>query len=111
MEKTGRKRQSLLSRIMNPKYIMVYATVIIFLIIYAFGTIVYGDKGFTTLRTFVNFFTDNAYYGISAVGMTMVLITGGIDLSVAAVASLTGMFIAYGTTVLDRPFIYIDDRK
>ena len=96
MEKTIRKRQSLLSRIMNPKYIMVYATVIIFLIIYAYGAIRYGSIGFTTLRTFVNFFTDNAYYGISAVGMTMVLITGGIDLSVASVASLTGMIIAYG---------------
>ena len=81
---------------MNPKYIMVYATVIIFLIIYAYGAIRYGSIGFTTLRTFVNFFSDNAYYGISAVGMTMVLITGGIDLSVASVASLTGMIIAYG---------------
>ena len=90
------KKQSLLSRIMNPKYIMVYATVIIFLIIYAYGAIRYGSIGFTTLRTFVNFFSDNAYYGIGAVGMTMVLITGGIDLSVASVASLTGMIIAYG---------------
>ncbi|MBR1408779.1 MAG: sugar ABC transporter permease YjfF [Clostridia bacterium] len=84
----------------NPKYIMVYATVGIFLIIYLFGALAYGDKGFTTLRTFMNMFIDNAYYGISAVGMTMVLITGGIDLSVGAVASLTGMFIAYGTSVL-----------
>ena len=41
-EKSG-SRQSLLSRIMNPKYIMVYATVIIFLIIYTFGAIVYGS--------------------------------------------------------------------
>ena len=90
------KKQSLLTRIMNPKYIMVYATVIIFLIIYTYGAIRYGSIGFTTLRTFVNFFSDNAYYGISAVGMTMVLITGGIDLSVASVASLTGMIIAYG---------------
>lgn len=90
------KRQSLFSRIMNPKYIMVYATVVIFLIIYAYGAVRYGSIGFTTLRTFVNFFSDNAYYGISAVGMTMVLITGGIDLSVASVASLTGMLIAYG---------------
>lgn len=93
-------QQSLLSRVMNPKYIMVYATVAIFLVIYAFGAIVYGDIGFTSLRTFVNFFTDNAYYGISAVGMTMVLITGGIDLSVASVASLTGMLVAFGYTRL-----------
>ena len=100
MQNTKSSRQSLLNRIMNPKYIMVYATVIIFLIIYVYGAIRYGKIGFTTLRTFVNFFTDNAYYGISAVGMTMVLITGGIDLSVASVASLTGMLIAYGYTKL-----------
>ena len=94
------KRQSLAARLFNPKYIMVYATLGVFLIIYLFGAIMYGDKGFTTLRTLLLMFSDNAYVGISAVGMTMVLITGGIDLSVAAVASLTGMFIAYGTTVL-----------
>ncbi len=94
------KKQTLLNRLTNPKYIMVYATVMIFLIIYAFGAFMYGDKGFMTIRTFVNLFIDNSYFGISAVGMTMVLITGGIDLSVGAVASLTGMFIAYGTSVL-----------
>ena len=94
------KKQSFFSRIANPKYIMVYATVGIFLLIYLFGAIAYGPKGFTTLRTFINMFIDNAHYGISAVGMTMVLITGGIDNSVASIASLTGMFIAYGTTVL-----------
>ena len=100
MGKHSGSKQSLASRIMNPKYVMVYATVIIFLIIYAYGAIRYSSIGFTTLRTFVNFFTDNAYYGISAVGMTMVLITGGIDLSVASVQSLTGMLIAYGYTKL-----------
>jgi len=94
------RKQSLMSRIANPKYIMVYATVGIFLLIYLAGAIAYGSKGFTTLRTFVNMFIDNAHYGISAVGMTMVLITGGIDLSVASIASLTGMFIAYGNSVM-----------
>ena len=99
-DKRNPKRQSLLGRLMHPKYIMVYATVGIFIIIYIIGAILFGDKGFTTLRTFVNMFVDNAYYGISAVGMTMVLITGGIDLSVASVASLTGMLIAFGYTKL-----------
>lgn len=79
---------------------MVYATLGIFVLIYLFGALVYGSKGFTSIRTFTLFFADNAYIGISAVGMTLVLITGGIDLSVAAVSSLTGMIIAYGTTVL-----------
>lgn len=95
-----RKNRKLLNFVSNPKYLMVLATIGIFLVIYAFGAIVYGTKGFTKLRTFTMLFVDNAYIGISAVGMTMVLITGGIDLSVAAVASLTGMFLAYGTTVL-----------
>ena len=95
-----RKNRKLLNFVSNPKYLMVLATIGIFLVIYAFGAIVYGAKGFTKLRTFTMLFVDNAYIGISAVGMTMVLITGGIDLSVAAVASLTGMFLAYGTTVL-----------
>ncbi len=92
--------QSLWTRLFNPKYIVVYATIGVFILIYLFGAIMFGNKGFTTLRTFTLMFSENAYIGISAVGMTMVLITGGIDLSVAAVASLTGMFIAYGTTVM-----------
>ena len=100
-EKTSKsKRQSFWNKLFNPNFIMVYAAILIFLIIYAFGAIMYGKQGFTTLRTFINMFIDNSYYGISAVGMTMVLITGGIDLSVAAVASLTGMIIAYGTGVM-----------
>ena len=98
----------LTSRLMNPKFIMVYATIAVFLVIYAIGAMLYGEKGFTTLRTFLNLFIDNAYVGISAVGMTMVIITGGIDLSVGAVASLTGMFIAYGNTILGiDPFLCI----
>ncbi len=98
----GKKKSNrFINFVTNPKYLMVLATIGIFLIIYLFGAIMYGDKGFTKLRTFMLLFVDNAYIGISAVGMTMVLITGGIDLSVAAVASLTGMFIAYGTSVLN----------
>lgn len=100
MLKMQADRQRLLSRLFNPKYVMVYATLGVFLIIYLFGALMFGDKGFTTIRTLMLMFIDNAYIGISAVGMTMVLISGGIDLSVASVASLTGMFIAYGTSVL-----------
>ena len=103
----GKKKSNrFVNFITNPKYLMVLATIGIFLAIYLVGAILYGDKGFTKLRTFAMLFVDNAYIGISAVGMTMVLITGGIDLSVAAVASLTGMFIAYGTSVLNiHPFV------
>lgn len=97
----NKRNNRLLNFVTNPNYLMVLATIGIFLVIYIAGAVMYGERGFTTLRTFMMLFVDNAYIGISAVGMTMVLITGGIDLSVAAVASLTGMFIAYGTTVLN----------
>jgi len=96
------------AKVMNPKFIMVFATIGVFLLIYLFGALKYGGIGFTTIRTFLNMFIDNAYFGISAVGMTMVLITGGIDLSVAAFASLTGMLIAYGNSVLGvDPFLCV----
>lgn len=108
MDEKSYSRSSLTKRLLNPKFVMVYATVAVFLLIYLAGALLYADKGFTTLRTFLNLFIDNAYIGISAVGMTMVLITGGIDLSVGAVASLTGMFIAYGNTKLGiDPFVCI----
>lgn len=108
MTEIMKNRNTLRNRLMNPKFIMVYATIAVFLLIYFIGAVLYGDKGFTTLRTFLNLFIDNAYVGISAVGMTMVIITGGIDLSVGAIASLTGMFIAYGNTVLNiDPFLCI----
>ena len=94
------RRRHPLRAVTNPKYIMVYATIGIFLLIYLLGSLAYGSRGFTTIRTFTLLFIDNAYIGISAVGMTMVLITGGIDLSVGAVASLTGMIIAYGNSAL-----------
>ncbi len=108
MADPARQGKTLKNRLLNPKFIMVYATIGVFLVIYAVGAALYGTKGFTTLRTFLNLFIDNAYIGVSAVGMTMVLITGGIDLSVAAVASLTGMIVAYGNTILGiDPFVCV----
>lgn len=108
MDKRSPAHTALRKKLLNPKYLMVYATIGIFLLTYLVGAILYGDKGFTTLRTFLILFVDNAYIGISAVGMTLVLITGGIDLSVGAVASLTGMIIAYGNTQLGiDPFVCI----
>ena len=56
--------RNLLNHLMNPKYIMVYATVGIFILIYLFGAIAYGDKGFTSLRTFVNMFIDKQEFCI-----------------------------------------------
>ncbi len=45
-------------------------------------------------RVVANLLTDNAFLGITAVGMTFVILTGGIDLSVGSVIAFTGVFIA-----------------
>jgi simple sugar transport system permease protein len=45
-------------------------------------------------RVVGNLLTDNAYLGIAAVGMTVVILSGGIDLSVGSVIAFAGVFIA-----------------
>jgi simple sugar transport system permease protein len=82
------------------KYIPALSAILLFFVAYAIGGMLYGDRGFLTMRTFATLFTDNAYLGVSAVGMTLVIISGGIDLSVGSVAALSTMMLAYGTEVL-----------
>jgi ribose/xylose/arabinose/galactoside ABC-type transport system permease subunit len=41
-----------------------------------------------------NLLTDNAFLGIAAVGMTFVILSGGIDLSVGSVIAFAGVFLA-----------------
>lgn len=47
--------------------------------------------GFFTLQNFFNLFIDNAYLIILGVGMTFVIITGGIDLSVGSMLAFSTM--------------------
>jgi len=50
--------------------------------------------GFASTRVLGNLLTDNAFIGIAAVGMTFVILSGGIDLSVGSVIAFTGVFLA-----------------
>lgn len=50
--------------------------------------------GFFSGHVLVNLFADNAFLGITAVGMTLVIFSGGIDLSVGAVIGFTSIFAA-----------------
>jgi simple sugar transport system permease protein len=77
---------------LNQKNIPLIATFAVFFIIYLAGSILY--KNFFSLRVFVNLFISNAAIGIVAIGMTFVIISGGIDLSVGSVIAFTTMLIA-----------------
>ncbi len=49
---------------------------------------------FASLRVVGNLLTDNAFLGITAIGMTFVILSGGIDLSVGAVIGFTTVLLA-----------------
>jgi len=51
-------------------------------------------QAFFSLRVFTNLFTDNAFLGLCAVGMTFVILSGGIDLSVGAMVAFSSTLIA-----------------
>jgi galactofuranose transport system permease protein len=61
-------------------------------LLYASAAVAYD--GFASPAVFLNFFTDNAVLGIAAIGLTFVILSGGIDLSVGAVIGLTSLIIA-----------------
>ena len=63
------------------------ATALIFVLAYAAAIIQFPNM--LSTRVLGNFLTDNAFLGIAAVGMTFVIIAGGIDLSVGAVIGFT----------------------
>ncbi len=50
--------------------------------------------GFASTRVLFDLLTDNAFLGIVAVGMTFVILSGGIDLSVGSVIAFTGLALA-----------------
>ena len=77
---------------MNPRYLPLTATVAIFLIAYAVCIAQYPNM--LSTRVIGNLLTDNAFLGIAAVGMTFVILSGGIDLSIGAVIAFTGVFLA-----------------
>jgi ribose/xylose/arabinose/galactoside ABC-type transport system permease subunit len=77
---------------MNRSLRPLLATLVIFLI--AYGLSVLQFPGMFSTRVLGNFLTDNAFLGIAAVGMTFVILSGGIDLSVGAVIGFTGVLVA-----------------
>lgn len=64
------------------EHIPFLATLFVLILLYTAAALRY--EGFATPRVFANFLDDNAFLGIVAVGMTFVIISGGIDLSVGA---------------------------
>jgi ribose/xylose/arabinose/galactoside ABC-type transport system permease subunit len=71
----------------NTRHIPILATLSLLVLMYSVGVVNYENFGDPSV--IVNLFRDNAVLLVVAVGMTFVILTGGIDLSVGAVISLT----------------------
>ncbi len=83
-------------RQMNSNTVLLLITIALFIVLYAAGCIAYADRGFTNLQTFLNLFRTNAGLICVACGMTCVMLTGGIDISVGSLVALDCMLMAYG---------------
>ncbi|MEU2249482.1 galactofuranose ABC transporter, permease protein YjfF [Streptomyces sp. NPDC019224] len=74
------------------RFLPVVATLVVFVVTFGIGSVRYQD--FASGQVVANLFIDNAFLIVLAVGMTFVILTGGIDLSVGAVAALSTMIAA-----------------
>ncbi|ATU92818.1 galactofuranose ABC transporter, permease protein YjfF [Phyllobacterium zundukense] len=77
---------------MNTRLLPFYATLLICALAYTACAMQF--PAILSTRVAGNLLTDNAFLGIAAVGMTFVILSGGIDLSVGSVIAFTGVLLA-----------------
>ncbi len=70
--------------------LLLLITVVVFFVMYI-GAIIFLKKGFVKPQTFFNILNANAALIITSCGMSLVMITGGIDISVGGVVALVSM--------------------
>ncbi|MFY1594644.1 galactofuranose ABC transporter, permease protein YjfF [Micromonospora sp. WMMD737] len=74
------------------RHVPVLATLALLLVMYGVGVSQY--RAFSNVQVVFNVFIDNGFLLVVAVGMTFVILTGGIDLSVGSVVAMTAMVSA-----------------
>jgi simple sugar transport system permease protein len=79
-------------RLLDSRNLSVLVVLALFALMFGWGSFAY--TGFFSVQNFLNLFIDNAYLLIIAVGMTFVIISGGIDLSVGSMLGLATMISA-----------------
>lgn len=78
---------------MSDTNLLLTITVVVFFVMYI-GAILFQGKGFLKPQTFFNILNANASLIILSCGMSIVMITGGIDISVGGVTALVSMCCA-----------------
>ncbi len=84
------------TRKINSNTMLLLITIALFFVMYIAGCAIYASKGFAHLQTFLNILINNAGLLCVACGMTCVMLTGGIDISVGALIAMDCMLLAVG---------------
>lgn len=80
---------------LNQTSFLLLITIVLFFIMYAVGCILFKDQGFARTQNFLNLFISNAGLIVIGIGMTVVMITGGIDISVGSFVAMGCMMLAW----------------
>ena len=83
-----------LKKQLNGNSFLLFITVALFVAMYVAGMIVFADKGFAKPQMFLNLFITDAGLLVTSMGLTIVMISGGIDISVGSVTALVCMVTA-----------------
>jgi simple sugar transport system permease protein len=76
----------------DSRHLPLLGTIAVFVLTAGYGSVAYN--GFFSAQVFLNLLIDNAFLCIVGVGMTFVILSGGIDLSVGSVIAFTTMLSA-----------------
>lgn len=87
------------------QFLVKYNTVFIFLVMLVVSAIV-SDAFFTTVNLF-NLVRQVTPVGIISMGMLLVILTGGIDLSVGSIVAMVGVLCALFTQTMPLPLVII----
>lgn len=88
------KANKMQKRKMTGNGFLLLITIVLFFVMYIAGMVIFADKGFAKPQMFLNLFVSNAGLLVIACGLTIVMITGGIDISVGSVTALVCMVMA-----------------
>ncbi|HYS64440.1 MAG TPA: galactofuranose ABC transporter, permease protein YjfF [Paraburkholderia sp.] len=75
------------AHIVDPRTLPIAVTILLFCALFGFGSVMY--TGFFSWQVLLDLLVDNAFLLIVAIGMTFVIVSGGIDLSVGSIVALT----------------------
>ncbi len=81
---------------LNGNSVLLLITIVLFFVMYLGGCMIYSGKGFAHMQTFLNILINNAGLICVASGMTCVMLTGGIDISVGSLVAVDCMLLAVG---------------